>query len=277
MKKAAMIAAALSMGLAAPALADHHMAAPGMEQVLAADVRADDRARDRYRNPAETLRFFDVKPGMTVVDYMPSGGWYSRILIPYLGEGGTYIGMNPAIAADATGYMARMAGYSGKLPGQAADWLGDTPGARVIGMNVGDDMPDAMAGSVDRVLIFREMHNMHRNGWMHSSLRVIHAMLKDDGMVGIVQHRAPHSAEPAYTDGSRGYMREADVIAIMQVHGFDLVARSEVNANPADPANWPNGVWTLPPAYSGATDETRPRLAEIGESDRMTLLFRKRQ
>ncbi|ANU07121.1 class I SAM-dependent methyltransferase [Paraurantiacibacter namhicola] len=276
MKKAAIIAAALALGVTAPALADHHMAAPGMSAVLAADARADDSARDQYRNPAETLSFFDVKPGMTVVDYMPSGGWYTRILVPYLGEGGTYIGMNPAIPADATGFMARMANYGDTLPGQVTEWLGGAPGAKVVGVNVGDEMPESMAGSVDRVLIFREIHNMHRFGWLQPSLASIRTMLKDDGMVGVVQHRAPHSASADYTDGSKGYMREADVIALFQANGFELYARSEVNANPADPANWPNGVWTLPPRLGGATDETRPALVEIGESDRMTLLFRKR-
>ena len=79
-----------------------------------------------------------------------------------------------------------------------------------------------------------------------------------------------------YGARQRGYMRKQDVIAIFEANGFELAGESEVNANPNDPANWPNGVWTLPPVLAtGANDPKRSEYMAIGESDRMTLLFKK--
>ena len=101
-------------------------------------------------------------------------------------------------------------------------------------------------------------------------------LLKPGGMIGIEQHRAKANAPYSYTDGGKGYLREKDVIAFMQLHGFEYVGSSKANANPKDSANWADGVWTLPPALRGAKDEDKARLQAIGESDRMTLLFRKR-
>jgi len=271
---AGVVAAGPALAQGAQQGVDHTgvAAAAALDAALAADLRGQDGARDSQRHPRETLTFFGVKPGQTVVDYMPSSGWYTRILVPYLGSGGTYVGLNPSVPEDATGWQANMRGTKDKFPAQAAKWA---TGAKVVGANVGD-VPENLTGQVDRALIFREMHNIWRNDWLRSSLADIRTMLKDDGLVGVVQHRAPSSAPASYTDGSKGYLREKDVVALFEAHGFDLVATSEINANPKDPANWPNGVWTLPPSYGGATDETRPQLAEIGESDRMTLLYRKR-
>jgi predicted methyltransferase len=248
-----------------------------MDEVLAHPRRDGDRARDQYRHPKETLEFFRVQPGMTVVDYMPAGGWFSRVLIPYLGEQGTYVGMNPEIPASDTGYFANMRDYDTKLPNEARNWVG-FGGARVVGINT-NEIPESLNGTADRVLIFRELHNMRRFGWLHNSLLAAHRLLKPDGLLGIEQHRAGPNAPFSYTDGSMGYQREQDVIALLGVYGFELVARSEVNANPRDPANWEGGVWTLPPAYRGVGPNDTARRAEldrIGESDRMTLLFRKR-
>lgn len=257
------------------AASNNAQADAAMQAALADELRGEDGVRDKYRHPAETLAFFGVKPGMTVVDYMPSSGWYTRIIAPYLGQDGTYIGLNPAIPATATGFQANMLNTHTAFPARAETWLGNK-GARVMGANV-DTIPDSMNGTVDRFLIFREIHNMHRFDWLRSSLAAAHKLLKDDGQIGVVQHRAKPNASAEYTDGSMGYLREADVIALFQANGFDLVAKSEINANPADPANHALGVWMLPPGLSGASDETRPRLQAIGESDRMTLLFAKRK
>jgi len=249
---------------------------PALEQVLADPRRDADRVRDAFRHPAETLAFFDVRPGMTVVDFMPAGGWFSRVLIPYLGEDGTYIGLNPTIPEGATGFMANMRGYADSLPGQAQGWVGDA-GARVIGANSAT-VPDELVGTADRFLIFREMHNIRRLGWLHETLVTARKLLKDEGLLGIEQHRAAPGQPASYVLGDRGYQREADVIALLSAYGFELVARSEINANPRDPANWEGGVWSLPPGFAGAPEgsEERTRRAAIGESDRMTLLFRKR-
>ncbi|TIX49532.1 class I SAM-dependent methyltransferase [Alteraurantiacibacter aquimixticola] len=247
-----------------------------MAAALDHERRAEDRVRDAWRHPAETLEFFRIAPGMTVVDYMPAGGWYSRVLIPYLGTQGTYIGLNPELHPDLTGYWDMYRNASSRIPSDARSWVGNE-GARVVGLNTDDDLA-AWEGSADRVLIFREIHNMRRFGWFHDSLVAARTLLKDDGLLGVVQHRANADAPASYVLGDRGYQREEDVAALFSAYGFDLVARSEVNANPADPADWEIGVWSLPPSFAGAEEgsEERARRAQIGESDRMTLLFRKR-
>ncbi len=277
------ILAGTAMALSTPALADHHQSdaptemenALNLEGVLLHPRRAEDRARDDARNPAETLAFFGVEPGMTVVDYMPAGGWYSRVLIPYLGDEGTYIGLNPELHPSLTGYWDMYRNATTRIPADAAEWVGDD-GAEVIGLNTDEDL-EAHAGTADMVLVFREMHNMRRFGWTHESMMAFRTLLKDGGMVGVVQHRAKDDAPVEYTMGQNGYQRQADVIRLFAIYGFDLVSASEVNANPADPADWEGGVWNLPPSYRGAPEGSaeRARRAEIGESDRMTLLFRK--
>ena len=273
---AAALTAAVPLAIALPAPAAAQQADAALTQVLAHSRRDEDRARDQHRHPAETLAFFQIRPGMTVVDYMPAGGWYSRVLIPYLGEQGTYIGLNPELHPEMTGYWDTYRGTAEKLPAEAREWTGGE-GARVIGANTNDDL-DALAGTADRFLIFREVHNMRRFGWLHDSLVTARRLLKDDGLLGVVQHRAKADAPASYTLGDNGYLREKDVIVLFDAYGFELVGKSEVNANPKDPANWETGVWTLPPAYRGAGEDAarRAELDAIGESDRMTLLFRKR-
>ncbi|MXO59699.1 hypothetical protein GRI89_09125 [Altererythrobacter salegens] len=268
--------AATLLALAAP-LATSPAAADtaALAQVLAHDRRADDRARDEWRNPAETLAFFRVEPGMTVVDYMPADGWYSRVIIPYLGESGTYLGLNPDLHPRMTGYWDMYRNAATRIPDDARKWVGGE-GARVLGANT-DTVPSELEGTADRVLVFREMHNMRRSGWLHDSMLAFRKLLKADGMVGVVQHRARADAPAAETLGDKGYQREKDIIAIFDSYGFDLVEKSEINANPNDPADWEGGVWSLPPGMRGATTEAeKARRSAIGESDRMTLLFRKR-
>lgn len=242
-----------------------------LDLALAHPRRAADRPRDVWRHPAETLSFFRVRPGMTVVDYMPSGGWFTRVLVPYLGETGHYIGLNPDVGSEPG--RERLANLSATFPARAAEWTG-VPASRIGAFN-SDSLPPALKGTVDRVLILRELHNFKRFGWLDSELATARGLLRPDGLLGIEQHRARADAPDAYVDGSKGYLREKDVIAKIEASGFELVARSEVNANPADPADHATGVWALPPGFSeGDTD--RARYAAIGESDRMTLLFRKR-
>ncbi len=242
--------------------------------VLSDPRRTADRSRDGWRHPARTLGFFRVEPGMTVVDYMPSGGWWTRILVPYLGEQGRYIGLNPAVSGLEPRVAQMFGNLGGTLPGKVAEWTGAAP-ARVGAYNT-DGIPAALNGTVDRVLIFREMHNIWRMNIMHRELLAVRALLKPDGLLGIEQHRAPPGASADFTNGTKGYLRERDVIALVEAHGFALVGRSEINANPRDPANHPAGVWMLPPNLRGVADADKGRLQAIGESDRMTLLFRKR-
>lgn len=245
-----------------------------LSDVLADPFRDADRARDTYRHPRETLEFFQVQPGMTVVDYMPNGWWYTRILVPYLGPNGVYIGMNPDVRG-MTGYFENTYSNVGQaLAAEHAKWA-DPGDAAVAGFNT-QDYSEELDGRVDRVLIFREMHNQLRYGWLHKDMMVIRRMLKPGGMIGLVDHRMYENAPYSMTDGNKGYLRQSDVIALMDVYGFDLVGSSEINANPKDTKDYEVGVWALPPNLVGATRRTRAARLAIGESDRMTLLFRKR-
>ncbi len=245
----------------------------GPEQALARaigdPVRADDAARDQYRHPAETIRFFRIEPGMTVVDYFPSPGWYSRILVPYLGEQGRYVGAAREIPGSSAESRHRQRVFPERFPRMIREEI--TGGAEITAINT-EYIPDELYGTADRVVIFRMLHNIYRRNVASEELGKLRRLLKDDGMLGIVQHRARVDAPHSYADGSNGYMRQDDVIKLVEAHGFELVATSEINANPADPANHEGGVWQLPPDWA-SRDEA---LKAIGESDRMTLLFKKR-
>lgn len=273
---AAVAALALAGTASSPLLADQRAVAadPALAAALASPIRGTDGARDKYRHPAETLAFFQVKPGMTVVDYMPNGWWYTRVLVPYLGPNGSYIAMNPDVS-QATGYLHdSYDDVAGKVAAEHAKWAGPTD-AKVSGFNT-QNYPKELDGTVDRVLIFREMHNQFRFGWLNADMLAIRKMLKPGGLLGIADHRANENAPFAMTDGNKGYLRQSDVIHLMDAYGFDLVAKSEINANPKDPKNWTIGVWELPPDRAGAdTPEKRAKVDAIGESDRMTLKFRK--
>ena len=244
--------------------------------IYASPIRSQDQARDVWRHPSQTLAFFQVKPGMTVVEYMPGGGWYTRILAPMLVKGGgRYIAVNPdpASLGMAGERQAAFRASTAKLPEQTAGWT-QLPAGDFAAYTT-DQLPADLDGTVDRVLIFREMHNLQRANAADSELQAMRRLLKPGGMLGIVQHRAKPTAPASYTDGSKGYLRQGDVVNFVTAMGFDLVGSSEVNANAKDPANWPDGVWTLPPTYA-LKDKDRARYDAVGESDRMTLLFRKR-
>lgn len=284
MRRRRLLAIAAMLGLAGPSIAAESADAPAdagiceacevaLDLALAHERRAGDRPRDAWRHPAKTLAFFRVEPGMSVVDFMPGEGWYTRILAPYLGGAGHYVALNP----DVTGASEQRRAFLGDLgktfPARAAQWTG-LPETSIAAYN-SDGLPKALDGTVDRVLVFREMHNLKRFGMLDGEMATIRRLLKPDGLLGIEQHRARPDAPGAYIDGSKGYLREADVIAMVEARGFALVGRSEINANPKDTADYPEGVWTLPPSYR-LKDHDRERYAAIGESDRMTLLFRKR-
>ena len=259
--------AVAALALSAPALADHHQS-PSLEEVLAMDTRADDRARDRYRNPLLTLSFFAVEPDMRVVEYGPGGGWYTRVLLPWIAPHGTYMAMQPDTGEPEPGQLA----WAERFTAAASGWTG-VPADEITAFET-DEITEDMHGTVDRILIFRSLHGMLNGEIADTQLRAMRRLLADDGLVGVVQHRAPDDASYDYANGSNGYLRQADVIRLFAINGFDLVAAADINANPDDPANWPGGVWTLPPVLAGG-DTDRERLVAIGESDRMTLLFRK--
>lgn len=245
-----------------------------LAKVLADPSRAEDAKRDKYRHPAETLEFFRVHPDHKIGEYAPGGEWVSRLLGRYVDGPGKLVGLyfNPAgftdpkrqegIKAGAASYAADVAKVTGR---PASDYSAFTLG----------DIPEGQKGTFDRILIMRMMHNINRWNIADSELKAMRELLKDDGLVGIEQHRAKADAPYSYSDGSKGYMREADVIKMMEINGFELVGKSEINANPKDSANWPDGVWTLPPVLA-KKDVDRAKYEAIGETDRMTLLFKKR-
>ncbi len=274
----AALAGAVTLAVGAPATADDHGAAPTRAEVLAHERRDNDRARDQYRNPTETLAFFQIEPTMTVAEYGPGGGWYTRVLAPYLMPAGQYIAFNQD--SDGRTYRtraqeARSKGWTETFKSGVAQGMGVEPDD-VMAFET-DEMPEDVAGTVDRVVIFRSMHGLNIGNRADDVLKAARMMLKDDGMVGVVQHRAPDGASyDDYGARQRGYMRQKDVVAIFEANGFELVAESEINANPNDPANWEGGVWTLPPVLAtGEDDSRRSEYLAIGESDRMTLLFKK--
>jgi len=276
MKK--LILATVGMALVtplAPAIADGHGAKPTLEDVLADERRNDDRARDQYRNPQETLAFFQIKPTMTVAEYGPGGGWYSRVLAPYIMPQGNYIAFNGD--SDARTYSTRTQEVRAKawtetFKANLAASIG-VPAEKVNAFEI-DEMPEDVAGTVDRVVIARSMHGLANGNIADDVLDAVRSMLNDDGMVGVVQHRAPAGASFEDYSPAPGYMKTAQVVAIFSANGFELVESSEINANPKDPANWEGGVWTLPPVLRYG-DKNREEYLAIGESDRMTLLFKK--
>lgn len=243
---------------------------------VASPLRDKDRVRDQYRRPAETLEFFQVAPDMKVGEYAPGGEWYSRLLGLYLGPKGKLVGLYFDPTSGAFSEKAQQGIRDGvvKYPADVAAASG-LPADRFSAMTL-EKIPDSEKGTFDRILVMRMMHNLLRWNIADREIKAMRELLKPDGMIGIEQHRAKPDAPFSYSDGSKGYLREADVIKFMEVNGFTFVGKSEANANKRDPANWEGGVWTLPPVLRGATEESKARLQAIGESDRMTLLFRKR-
>ncbi len=272
--------AAAALVLAGPAIAKPNRApalsAPARQAltpVLADARRTQDRPRDVWRHPAETLTFCRIEPGMTVVDYMPGGGWWTRILVPYLGDGGRYIALNPDVRTAPDQMKQYMGNLAVSFPPKITEWTG-APATR-FGVYNSDGLPASLNNSVDRVMIMRQVHNIHRFGMLYQEMAAVRRLLKPGGLLCIEEHRAKANAPAAYTDGSKGYMREADMIALMTAHGFELAAKSEINANRKDTADYPDGVWTLPPSYR-LGDKDKARYTAIGEADRMTLLFGRR-
>ena len=243
----------------------------------------EDTVRDDARQPLETLTFFQVKPGMTVAEALPGGGWYTRILANYLGQDGTLYGVNypdslwPMLSYASPEWIAQRIAATDNFTAKVATFTDN--GITAQGFTF-DTVPPEVEGTVDRVLLIRALHNLNRfqqkAGTSSQALTATHAMLKKDGLVGVVQHRAPATASEEWADGNKGYLNEAAVIAMFAEAGFALVAQSEINANPLDQPSGEDSVWRLPPSLRGTNDdEQREAMVAIGESDRMTLLFRK--
>ncbi|MDO5610497.1 MAG: methyltransferase [Pseudomonadota bacterium] len=239
---------------------------PLLGAAIAGDWRsADNRARDRYRHPQQTLEFFRVGSRSRVVEINPGAGWYSEILGPYLRSSGTYFIAVPSATAGSAGERrnANLKTHLSQHPEQFArtQWL-DYDGS----------LPSFGApGSADTVVTFRNVHNWVAAGNADAYFKAFHEVLKPGGVLGVVDHRAKPGTD-LETMKKSGYLTEELVIELATGAGFKLDGQSEINANPKDDANHPNGVWTLPPANRN-DGKNVAKYREIGESDRMTLRF----
>ena len=249
-----------------------------LDEIL--EVRDDqEKSRDISRHPKETLLFFDVRPGMTVVETLPGQGWYSKILVPYIGPKGHFIAANYPLELFAKVFGARW----GSMRQQFEDWPETFPmRARTFAVDAPKistysitAAPHDLSGSVDRILFIRSLHHLNRfdGRMLESSARESFRLLKVGGIAGVVQHRAPASSSEIWADGSNGYLHVSRVVSVFEDAGFTLVAKSELNANPKDRPNEKEKVWRLPPALRVDSEARRKHSLSIGESDRMTLKF----
>ncbi|MBE0439390.1 MAG: class I SAM-dependent methyltransferase [Gammaproteobacteria bacterium] len=232
---------------------------------------ADNRARDSFRHPLDTLQFFGIKSDMTILEVWPGKGWYSEILAPYSKHGGGHfiaagfpLNDGPQwrqdMQRDYQDYLATLPTYYDQVKlvelGPPSFWtLGE-------------------ANSVDAVLTFRNVHNWLKGGYQQDMFRAFYQVLKPGGVLGVVEHRAAEGTD-LDTMKQSGYITEQLVIEMAEQAGFVLEQKSDINANPNDTKDYSKGVWTLPPTLR-LGDENKAHYLAIGESDRMTLKFRKK-
>ena len=223
--------------------------------------------RDMYRHPVDTLEFIGITPKMTVLEYGPGEGWYTEILAPLLAQNGKLI----VTTADPKGPSADRGTLAARRLALFLDKSSELFGK--VGTVVVDGKQPSLpqSGTVDAVLVFRSLHGMERQGTVGAWLAAFYKALKPRGILGIEQHRAPAGADPK-ASAENGYLPEAWVIEQAEQAGFKLSGRSEINANPKDTKDYPEGVWTLPPTMRLKLQD-RDKYIAIGESDRMTLKF----
>jgi predicted methyltransferase len=263
---AAAIAGALALA-ACTAGSSRQTTAQALSAILAGDQRsAENRARDAYRHPKETLLFFGIRPEMRVLEVWPEPGWYTEVIAPLLRDKGKYYAA--LIAADpASRYnTARLDKYREKL-GARPD-LYDRVTVVTFPADGGDAVPPA---TVDMVLTFRNIHNWMSHDVASQAFATMYRALRPGGVLGVVEHRG-NPALPQDSQAKSGYVNEDYAVKLIEAQGFRLVAKSEVNANPRDTKDYEQGVWTLPPNYR-LGDKDHDKYAAIGESDRFTLRF----
>ena len=242
-------------------------------------------ARYDSRHPKQTIEFFGLKPGMTVMEGLPGGGWYTKILMPYLGSEGKIIGtdyaadMFPLFGFFSPERLEAKKTWVATWTAEAQSWR-DEGSAEISAFQFGS-MPETMANSADAVVFIRALHNVARfeneGGYLTKALSDAFRVLKPGGLVGVVQHKAPETVTDEWASGANGYLKQTFVITKMQEAGFEFVESSDINNNPKDQPGAEDIVWRLPPSL--VTSNEDPKLKEemlaIGESNRMTLTFRK--
>jgi len=242
-----------------------------LDEVISGNHRSEEnKSRDIYRHPKETLDFFGIKEEMTVVEVWPSAGWYTEIIAPYLNDSGQYISASFDINSDRD-YFKRMAQLFLSKLNDHPELYGNVDHGIF-------ELPDRIeiteSGTVDMVLTFRNIHNWMARGQEKIAMQAFFEALKPGGKLGVVEHRGD-SAIAQDPKATSGYVNEEFMIELAESVGFILEAASEINANPKDSKNHKDGVWTLPPTYEGLNDDEKIVFSNIGESDRFTLRFRK--
>ncbi len=246
---------------------------------------ADVQARYPYRHPKETLEFFGIEPGMTVVEGLPGGGWYTKLLLPYLGKDGRLIGADyaleiwPNFPFGTEEFIEGRRNWTTDWPADAEEWRNED--SATIDAFIFGSMPPSLAGTADVVFLARVLHNLanfeEEGGFLTAALADSYAVLKPGGTLGIVQHQARDDMSDEFADGSRGYLKKSFVIAAAERAGFEFVAETGINANPKDQPGEDDIVWRLPPTFATSAEdpELKAALSAVGESNRMTLKFRK--
>jgi len=263
-----VLAALLSSTVFAANMTFAERVATGMEGEHRSEAST---ARDQYRHPAETLTFFGIEDGMTVMEIWPGGGWYTEILAPAMRDHGTLIIATwdpqvegqPSYRYDLPKQMEETFEKHPEVYDQVTLEYFSPPGSPSLGD----------ADSLDVIVTFRNTHGWIGSGLAQDVFNEFARVLKPGGILGVVQHRADEGADPKVS-AKKGYVSEAAVKELAFNAGFEFVTSSEVNANPKDTKDHSKGVWTLPPSYT-LGDQDKDKYAGIGESDRMTLKFKK--
>ncbi len=258
--------------------AEPDTAASKLESVLASQSN-DIKARYQYRHPKETLLFFELKPGMTVVEALPGEGWYSKILVPYLGQDGHLVGVDyamdmwPKFNWANKEFIEERQSWPASWPAEVNDWK-ITNSSKVSAYTF-KTLPKELTDTVDAVLFIRALHNLSRfesdGAYFSNTLKESYRVLKPGGILGIVQHASSIKT----LDGSTGYLEKTSLIKRIENLGFKFVAESDINNNAKDQPEADEIVWRLPPALYTSKDnpELQKKYKAIGESNRMTLKF----
>ena len=271
----------IALAVGAPAWAGDLPLDARVERAMLGDHRSEEnRDRNRYRHPVGTLSFFGIEDGMTVMEIWPGAGWYTEILAPAIRHHGQFVVATYDVdVPDQPKYRyglqeALLKKFSDRP--ELYDQVAVVPFSPPTSASLGE------ANSLDVILTFRNTHGWVGDGLAETVFTEFGRVLKPGGVLGVVQHRAKEGSDPAKTS-ELGYVSEQAVIELARAAGLYLEARSEVNANPADTQDHEGGVWSLPPGLSLCRDieseaeisACQEKYRAIGESDRMTLRFRK--
>jgi len=241
---------------------------PSLAESAEGAHRSDEnKVRNVYRHPVETLEFFGIKNDMAVVEIWPAGGWYTEVIAPYMQGEGKYIAAHWDPESDIEFVRNGVKAYQDKLAAHPEVY----ENVEMAVLMYPDKMEFVPPGSVDIVLTFRNIHNWMGRDFADEIVAAMYSALKPGGILGVVEHRG-NPEIPQDPKAASGYVNQDYAIALAEKAGFVLEATSEINANPKDRKDYETGVWTLPPTMR-AGEENRDEYLAIGESDRFTLKF----